>query len=178
MAGRFWEWGTLRLGAATGLLGVGDFGGQALQNSFHGATDNARLELVHPRRRVGPLLALELAGPLPVGPMEWRASSLDAPAGFHQVEASLQGRWPLGDRLAWEGLAGLAWRHHLHGDLRAAFQDGPRYGLLADWEPRPGWHLLGWAVANATRRDQSQVGVALGRGPSRGSQWAALALRP
>lgn len=178
MAGRSWESGPLRLGLGAGLLGVGNFGGQALQNGYHGATDNARLDLAYPPRRLGPLWALELSGPLPVGPLEWRATSLDGPAGFHQLEASFLGRWPLTHRLAGEGLAGLAWRHHLHGDLRAAFHDGPRYGALADWEPRAGWHLLAWAVANANRRDQSQVGVALGRGSSRGSQLATLALRP
>jgi len=178
MAGRSWESGPLRLGLGAGLLGVGNFGGQALQNGYHAATDNARLDLAYPPRRLGPLWVLELCGPLPVGPVEWRAASLDGSAGFHQLEASLLGRWTLTRRLAGEGLAGLAWRHHLHKDLRAAFHDGPRYGALADWEPRAGWHLLAWAVANANRRDQSQAGIALGWGPFRESQLDALALRP
>lgn len=179
-AGRAWSLGPGRLGVRLGVLGVGNFGGQALQNGYHAATDNARLRLAYPRRRVGPLLGLDLAWELPriLRPLRATVSTVDAPAGFHQQRVGLEGRWRWAPRLAVEVRAGQAWRHHLHEDLRSSFQDGLDGGGLLDWEARPGWHLLAWAVANATRRDQSQAGLALGWGPSRVGQLAALALRP
>jgi hypothetical protein len=175
--GRTWPLGAGTLGVAAGALGVGKFGGEALQNGFHGLTHNATLELAHPRARMGPVCAVDLAWPLP-GPLSLDISTVDAPAGFHQKRAGLLGDWRCSKALALEGWAGMSWHHHLHERLDPAFQDGLVYGGLADWAWGRGLHLVAWAVANQTRRDQSLVGLALGRGPAAGRQLSRLALRP
>lgn len=169
-ASRPWPVGGLRLHAGAGLAGVGNFGGELLQNGYHRLSSNAELDLAYPARsQVWPLVWAEAAWPLwQCGSTraELGVSALETP-GFHRERMGLAGCWQAGPVLMVEAGAGAVWHHGLHPGLAASFASGPTYGALLAWSlPH---HLTGgrkaelcaFFLANGARQDQSLPGLAL-----------------
>lgn len=193
--GRRTDLGSLRLGAslhlprgelhvATGLMGRGRFGGEGLQNGYHGLSGNPRLELAYPAAtHLGPVLEerYTLSAPGKVGQhVALALMNLDAPAaGYHRSRVLLQAKAGMTQAAQVEACLGLARYRHLDAWLRPAFQDGMDYGALLRWSIRPRLHLSCWALANPTRKDQTIPGLSLAWGAlASGSQLTGLALFP
>jgi len=157
-----------RVGA--GVAGVGNFGGEWVQNGYHRISSNAVLDLAFPARsQVRPLVWAEAGWPL------WQCRSMRAELGgaalespgFHGERLGLEGCWQVWPTLTVEGSAGAVWHHGLHPGIALSFESGPTYGALAAWilpHSLTGGRqaeLCVFLLANGARQDQSLPGLAL-----------------